>query len=138
MRRHYLLFPLLIALPHLLRAATPVASATFTGGEQGRILIEAKINGKGPYPFVFDTGSINIRSLDLAKTLGIPVSGKQQINAFGGSLETSYAVVDSITVGDFTTSNTVTMAFGSIRHLRMLYRFLTRQKSAVDIRNIMR
>jgi PDZ domain/Aspartyl protease len=109
MRGHYLLFPLLIAFAHLLPAATPVASATFTGGEQGRILIAAKINGKGPYPFIFDTGSINIISLDLANELGISVDGKQPMAAFGGSLETGSAVVDSITVGDFTTSDTVTM-----------------------------
>ena len=65
------------------------ASTTFTGGEQGRIVIQAKINGKGPFPFVFDTGSINIISLELATSLGIPVSCEQQISAFGGSLKTA-------------------------------------------------
>ena len=109
MRRYYLLCCLLTLLVHALRAATPVASALFTGGEQGRIVIEAKINGKGPFPFVFDTGSINIISLDLANQLGIAVGGKQQINAFGGSAETGTAVLDSITVGDFAKSDTVTM-----------------------------
>jgi hypothetical protein len=109
MRRYYLMLCFFIVWGMGLRAATPVASASFSGGEQGRIVIQAKINGKGPYPFVFDTGSINVISLDLANTLGIPVSGKQQISAFGGSLETASATVDSITVGDFKTSDTITM-----------------------------
>lgn len=109
MRGHHLIPMLLIVLAPCLHAAKPVASATFTGGEQGRIIIEAKINGKGPFPFFFDTGSINVLSLEFAKKIGIPVNGKQQINAFGGSLETTSAVLDSIQVGDFAKSDTVTM-----------------------------
>jgi hypothetical protein len=115
MRRfHLLLLCLLIANARGLHAVTAIASATFTGGDQGRIVVEAKVNGKGPYPFVFDTGSINILSLDLANQLGIPVSGKQRINAFGGSVETSSAVLDSITLGDFASSNTITMLHSEV------------------------
>ena len=109
-----MLFPrslalLLIVLAPSLHTAKPIASLSFTGGEQGRILIQAKVNGQGPFPFVFDTGSINILSLDLVNKLGIPVTGKQKLTAFGGTVETGSAVLDSIQVGDFKTSETVTM-----------------------------
>lgn len=114
MLRFHLLLCLLIATVRGLHAATAIASATFSGGDQGRIVVEAKVNGKGPYPFIFDTGSINIISLDLANRLGIPVSGKHRINAFGGSVETSSAVLDSITLGDFSSSNTITMPHSEV------------------------
>lgn len=109
MRGRPLLPLLLFVLAPCLHAATPVASAAFTGGEQGRIIIKAKINGKGPFPFFFDTGSINILSLELANQLGITLTGKRKIDAFGGPLETASAVLDSIQVGDFAKSDTVTM-----------------------------
>src|SRR5581483_5331407 len=104
MRRINLVAALFIIIVPAVPAASPVASATFTGGEQGRICVQAKVNGKGPYPFIFDTGSINILSLELANELGIPVSGKQRIEAFGGSVETASAVLDSIQLGDLTMS----------------------------------
>jgi hypothetical protein len=114
MRRFFLLFSLFSTVGHALVAAKPIATAVFVGGDQGRIVIEAKVNGKGPFPFVFDTGSINIISLDFATNLGIPVSGKQQINAFGGSIETASAWIDSISIGDLSTSDTVTMPHSKV------------------------
>ena len=104
MLRKYLLAALSIVSVQATPAAAPIASVAFAGGEQGRILVQAKINGKGPYPFIFDTGSVNILSLDLAKQLGVPVSGKQRMTAFGGSVETATAVLDSTTLGEVTMS----------------------------------
>ncbi len=104
MRRNIPFAALLVFCVGLLPGAVPVATATFTGGEQGRILIEAMINGKGPYPFIFDTGSVNILSLELAKKLGAPVSGTKQMAAFGGSVETGATILESITVGDLVLS----------------------------------
>jgi hypothetical protein len=112
MRGKYLVAALSIMCVRALSAVTPVASATFEGGEQGRILVQAKINGKGPYPFIFDTGSVNILSLDVANQLGITVSGKQQIDAFGGSVESASAVLESITVGDVTMSRNEVLVIG--------------------------
>lgn len=80
--------------------ANPVAFATFTGGEQGRIQVQVKINNQGPFLFLFDTGSMNVISLDLARKLGIKMTGRSTVQAFGGSIETASAIVDSITVGD--------------------------------------
>lgn len=91
-------------------AATPVASVDFTGGEQGRILIDAQIDGEGPFPFLFDTGSVNIISLSLATKLGAQVSGKRSMNAFGGPVETATAVLDSIKLGSLTMGRTEVVA----------------------------
>ncbi len=114
MRLLHLVICLLIATTTDSYAAGPIASARFSGGDQGRIVVEIKVNGKGPYPFVFDTGSINIISLDLANQLGVPASGNQRINTFGGVVETSSAVLDSITLGDFTSSKTITMPHSEV------------------------
>ena len=108
MRVRLWLVLLLVITPYL-HASTPVASTPFTGGEQGRIVVQVKINGKGPFPFMFDTGSINVLSLELAKQLGISLSGNQKVNAFGGAIETASATIETIQMGDFATSDTVTL-----------------------------
>ncbi|MGA8028617.1 MAG: aspartyl protease family protein [Bryobacteraceae bacterium] len=93
-------------------AADPVASVDFTGGEQGRILVQAKINDRGPFPFIFDTGSVNLISLELAMQLGVKVSGKRTMSAFGGSVETASAVLDSIQLGALTMGQTEVTVIG--------------------------
>lgn len=60
---------LLFVITPSLWSSTPVASAPFTGGEQGRVVVQAKINGKGPFPFMFDTGSINVLRLSSPNSL---------------------------------------------------------------------
>ncbi len=94
----------------LAQAATPVASLNFKGGEQGRILIEVKINDGGPFPFLFDTGSINIISVDLANQLGAKITGKRTVAAFGGSVETGSAILDSIKLGELSMGRTEIVA----------------------------
>jgi len=93
-------------------ASDPVASVDFKGGAQGRILVNAKINDRGPFPFLFDTGSVNIISLDLANQLGAKVSGKRTMAAFGGPVEAASAVLDSIKLGALTMGRTEVLAIG--------------------------
>ena len=76
------------------------------GGEQGRIQVQVKINQQGPFLFLFDTGSMNVISLDLARKLGLEMSGHSTVQAFGGSIETALALVDSINVGDLNMGGT--------------------------------
>jgi hypothetical protein len=83
-------------------AASPVASTRFKGGDQGRIQVDVKVNGQGPFSFLFDTGSMNVISLDLAKQLGVKVGGQRTGEGFGGAFETASAVIDSISLGDLT------------------------------------
>jgi hypothetical protein len=82
--------------------ATPIASTHFRNGDQGRIEVDVKVNGRGPFAFFFDTGSMTIISLDLARELGVDVTGRQRIQAFGGPVETGSAIVNSLNVGDLT------------------------------------
>lgn len=96
----------------LAQASDPVASLPFQGAAQGRIVIDARINDQGPFPFLFDTGSINIISLDLAKQLGLNVKGKRTMTAFGGSVETAAVVLDSIKLGELTMGRTEVTAIG--------------------------
>jgi hypothetical protein len=102
----------LLACSGIAFAADPVASVGFTGGEQGRILVQAKINDQGPFPFIFDTGSVNLISLELAARLGVKVSGKRTMSAFGGSVETASAVLDSIQLGTLTMGRTEVIVIG--------------------------
>jgi hypothetical protein len=83
-------------------AANPVTSVHFKGGEQGRIQIEVKVNNQGPFPFIFDTGSMNIISLDLANQLGVKAAGHRTMQGFGGPVENASAVPDSINLGGLT------------------------------------
>ena len=93
-------------------AAEPVASLNFKGGEQGRIVIDVSINDRGPFPFLFDTGSINIVSLDFLKQLDVKVSGTRTLAAFGRSVDTASAILDSIKIGQITMGKTEVTALG--------------------------
>ena len=92
--------------------ATPVASTHFRGGDQCRIEVEVKVNGRGPFPFLFDTGSPTILSLDLASELRLNVTGRQTMQAFGGPVETASAIVDSIKVSDLTMGRSEVLVIG--------------------------
>ncbi len=101
-----------LLLSGLAQAAAPVAFLNFKGADQGRIVIDVKVNDKGPYPFLFDTGSLNIISMELANQLGAKVSGKGTMAAFGGSVETGSAILDSIKLGELTMGRTEVTAIG--------------------------
>lgn len=60
-----------LSLPALAQAGAIVAPIRL---EAGRVLIDAGINGRGPYPFAIDTGAVvsGIEE-DIAKGLGLPV-----------------------------------------------------------------
>ncbi len=67
----------------------------------GKLLVEARINGKGPFPFVLDTGGHAILTPETAKTLGLKTSGGGvSYGAGAGSTPLSYARVKSIGLGD--------------------------------------
>ncbi len=66
----------------------------------GKLLVEARINGKGPFPFVLDTGGHAILTPETAKALGLKTSGGGvSYGAGAGSTPLSYARVDSIGLG---------------------------------------
>ena len=48
----------------------------------------------------------------MANELGIPVSGEQQVSAFGGSVKTGSAIVDSLSIADLTMSRNEVLVIG--------------------------
>lgn len=66
----------------------------------GMLLVEASINGKGPLPFILDTGGHAILTADAAKKLGIATQGAGVSTGSGpGSMSTAYARVDHLGLG---------------------------------------
>lgn len=64
--------------------------------EDGKVLLEAKVNGKGPYPFVLDTGGQAILTPATAQALGLEVRGRGISYGVGaGSTSLGYARVRS-------------------------------------------
>jgi hypothetical protein len=72
------------------------------------IYVQVKINGKGPYTFLCDTGGANIVSPTLARELGLHSEGALQGRGVGEKSEdVGLAKVQSVQVGDGTLSNQV-------------------------------
>jgi predicted aspartyl protease len=77
------------------------ASGRVTVPAEDGITFRAKINGKGPYPLFFDTGSVNLLSADFAKQLGLKTDGKPvKFAAASGSVDAQTARVDTLQIGD--------------------------------------
>lgn len=77
------------------------ASGAVTLPAQGGIVFQAKVNGKGPYPVMFDTASVNLISAEFAKQLGLRLDGNPQ--KFGTPTEpidAQTAHVDTLQIGD--------------------------------------
>jgi hypothetical protein len=68
--------------------------------------VQVKINGRGPFQFLFDTGSMSVLSLDLAKELDLKLGDPVTVEGFGGPAAATSAVVDSINLGDLTMDRT--------------------------------
>lgn len=74
--------------------------------EGGALLVEASIDGKGPMPFILDTGGQAMLTADAAKRLGIQTKGSGLSAGSGpGSMTTAYARIDHLTLGDADISN---------------------------------
>jgi len=67
----------------------------------GALLVQASIDGKGPLPFILDTGGHAILTADAAKKLGIATQGAGVSTGSGpGSMSTAYARVGHLGMGD--------------------------------------
>ncbi|HEY1976982.1 MAG TPA: aspartyl protease family protein [Candidatus Baltobacteraceae bacterium] len=68
--------------------------------ERGDAVIEAFVNGRGPLPFLLDTGGHFILTLQTARKLGLTLSGAGASGGGGsGRAQTSYALVDDLQIG---------------------------------------
>lgn len=71
------------------------------------IYANVRINGKGPFLFIFDTGGHNILTPATAAALGLVSKGDAQSGGAGEkTVSTGYVKVDKIQVGDMTMKDT--------------------------------
>ena len=67
------------------------------------IYADVKINGKGPYTFIFDTGGLNLVTPPLAKTLGLAVKGEMDGRGGGtGTMTAGFTKVERVDIGQAT------------------------------------
>ncbi|GAA0562663.1 aspartyl protease family protein [Rhizomicrobium electricum] len=72
----------------------------------------AKVNGKGPFVFIFDTGGRNIITPPLAKELGLKIEGKLPGSGAGeGVMEGGFVHGLDFAVGDATVKNQLAIVF---------------------------
>ncbi|MBS0274179.1 MAG: aspartyl protease family protein [Proteobacteria bacterium] len=72
------------------------------------IFADVKVNGKGPYQFIFDTGGINLVTPPLARELGLAAEGHMQGNGAGsGHMDVQLTKVSSLQLGDATVKDQV-------------------------------
>jgi hypothetical protein len=69
---------------------------------EGGLIYEATINGKGPFKALFDTGTVNILSADLARKLGlkIDVEGLEFGTSSPQNVQVHKTRVDTLQIGD--------------------------------------
>ena len=73
---------------------------------------ESKVNGKGPYVFIFDTGGNNIITPPIAKDLGIKVEGSLPGTGAGeGVMEGGFTHIDELDVGGASLKNQLFVVF---------------------------
>jgi predicted aspartyl protease len=76
-------------------------SFRLAGGAQPLILLPAKVNDRGPFEFILDTGAgTSLLSTELAKQLELRVIGSKEGQSAGGKVAVSLARVDSLVVGE--------------------------------------
>lgn len=83
------------------------ASATaYLDPHTGFYIVEARIDGKGPYPFILDTGGHDILTPSAAHELGLSVVGRGfSTGAGAGSAPTEFTKVRTIALGEATVSD---------------------------------
>ena len=108
---------------YALNAATPADfetpqqpdDATIDGAEttvpiqfDGDVVVEAKINGKGPFGFILDTGGHDILTSAAAKAIGLKPEGAGISGGAGaGTVSEQYASVARVDIGGMTMRNQV-------------------------------
>jgi hypothetical protein len=67
----------------------------------GRPVVELKINGKGPYRFVLDTGAVTtVVSDELSRELSLSAPAGMQVAAVGGGTPPAIVVIHDVRIGD--------------------------------------
>jgi aspartyl protease/PDZ domain-containing protein len=67
------------------------------------VYLDAKVNGKGPFRFIFDTGGQGVLNPDVAASLGVHTAGAMQEGGAGaGTVQTGFAWVPKVQLGGAT------------------------------------
>ncbi len=75
------------------------------------IYAAVKVNGKGPYVFIFDTGGVNAVTPSLARQLGLKVEGDIEARGSGsGSMQAGITKVARLDLGDASVTDQVFMS----------------------------
>ena len=70
------------------------------------LTFQMKVNGKGPYETVFDTGAVNLMSANFARQFQLQVQDKPlEFGAIGGSVKARTVHVDTLTMGELKVEN---------------------------------
>jgi hypothetical protein len=94
--------------------ATQVTDATIAGGTttvpfkliNNHLYLYVKVNGKGPFLFVFDSGGANVLTPKTAALLGAQSSGSYQASGAGaGQVTTGFSRIKMLQVGGATVRN---------------------------------
>lgn len=95
--------PKSFAIPFRRDYEMPASGQVTVPAEHG-LEFEAKLNGKGPFRTLFDTGSVNLMSASFARRLGLRIdSNAQQFGtASPATLQVHTAHVDTLQIGDLT------------------------------------
>jgi len=115
------------------------------GGAQPLILLPVRVNDRGPFDFILDTGAgTSLLSADLAKELGVKILGSKEGQSAGGRVSVSLAKVDSLTVGE-TKLRDVDMGIVDLGHIAKVvgaridgdlgYNFLKHFRVTIDYRD---
>jgi predicted aspartyl protease len=71
------------------------------GGAQPLILVPVRVNGRGPFDFILDTGAgTSLVSSELGREFDIKIVGSTDGQGAGGKVSVSLAKVDSLAVGE--------------------------------------
>jgi membrane-associated protease RseP (regulator of RpoE activity) len=69
----------------------------------GYVIVDAMLNGKGPFSFIFDTGGHAILTPEAVKTLGLTAAGSGSSGGAGADrLDLQYTKVDRVDIGSVT------------------------------------
>ncbi|MGC1380226.1 MAG: retropepsin-like aspartic protease, partial [Candidatus Baltobacteraceae bacterium] len=69
--------------------------------EGGDVIVNAYVNGKGPFPFILDTGGHAILTPEAARAIGLETEGAGSSGGGGsGRVGLAYTHVDSLRIGD--------------------------------------
>jgi len=95
---------------HIAMPAKPVADFSIAGGRaattipfdliNNHLYVNVKLNGKGPFRFIFDTGGQNVMTPEVAASLSSGVTGSLQMSGAGAAMvSTGFAWVPTLSIG---------------------------------------